>query len=92
MLDNTDGNHWFSRRDPRVRRPISDLARETSEGWPYLTPEIQLFYKAKPTNQLPKDEIDFSAALPLLDSTQRAWLDNALNLTLPNHHWRTALR
>lgn len=92
MLDNTDGNHWFSRRDPRVRRPVAELARETSEGWPYLAPEIQLFYKAKPTNQLPKDEIDFSAALPLLDTTQRTWLDTALNLTLPNHHWRTALQ
>lgn len=91
MLDDADAARWRSRRSTLVTRAVAEIGRTTTEGWPYLTPEVQLFYKAKPHDQLPKDEIDFAAALPLLDQPARRWLDEALALTLPDHHWRAAL-
>lgn len=91
MLDNSDGEQWYSRRHAMVTRPLSKLGRYTDDGWPYLAPEVQLFYKAKPGNQLAKDEIDFAAALPHLDEPARRWLDEALKVVIPDHHWRAAL-
>lgn len=89
MLDEADGDEWRSRRDARIRRPISSLGLLAEHGTPFLAPEVQLFYKSK--RKLPKDEIDFAAALPLLDSDARRWLDEALAVTAPSHPWRTAL-
>ena len=89
MLDEADGDEWTSRRDARIHRPIASLGRLTADGTPILAPEVQLFYKAK--RKLPKDEIDFAAALPLLDSDARRWLDRSLALTAPSHPWRAAL-
>lgn len=88
MLDESDedGTHWRSRRDPRISRPITDIGRRTSAGVPYLRPEIQLFYKAKARR--PKDEIDFTSALPLLGADERTWLCMAIEITGgPEHAW-----
>ncbi|WP_192581539.1 amino acid transporter [Micromonospora sp. AMSO12t] len=92
MIDNAEGQHWHSRRHPAVTLPVDRLGRRTRDGWPYLAPEVQLHYKAKPANQLAKDEIDFAAALPLLSQPASRWLDEALGTTLPDHHWRRALK
>lgn len=92
MIDAADGQQWHSRRDRRVTRPVGLLGCRTREGWPYLSPEVQLHYKAKPVDQRAKDEIDFAAALPHLAEPARRWLDHALSLTDPAHHWRNALR
>jgi hypothetical protein len=92
MFDRAVGALWVSRRDPQVRRAVADMGRASAQGWPYLAPEIQLFYKAKPSNQPEKDEVDFAAAVPLMDPAQQGWLDNALKLTLPDHPWRRALQ
>jgi hypothetical protein len=64
MLDESSGRDWVSRRDERIRRPITSIGLVAVRGIPYLAPEIQLFYKAK--NGRPKDETDFAAALPVL--------------------------
>ncbi|MBB5786335.1 nucleotidyltransferase domain-containing protein [Jiangella mangrovi] len=90
MVDETDGDQWCSRRDSRLRAPITGLGRRSVSGLPYLRPEIQLFYKAKGLR--PKDEADFAVVLPTLDAAARGWLDRALALTAPNHPWRAALR
>jgi hypothetical protein len=74
--------------DARIRRPIASLGRLTEHGTPVLAPEVQLFYKSK--GKLPKDEIDF-AALPLLDSEARQWLDEVSARTAPSQPWRSAL-
>ncbi len=58
MLDESDGERWYSRRKSTIAMPIRDLGRHTSDGWPYLSPEVQLFYKAKALDQLEKDEMD----------------------------------
>jgi hypothetical protein len=91
MLDESDGTLWRSRVNSQVCLPVPLLGRRTAiRGWPYLTPEVQLFYKARHTRA--KDEMDFAAAAPLLDERARSWLDDALRRTVPEHHWRTALR
>ncbi|HEY6480886.1 MAG TPA: hypothetical protein VIZ00_12705 [Streptosporangiaceae bacterium] len=74
----------------RIRRPFAGIGQATPDGIPYLTPEIQLFYKAK--NIRPKDETDFTAALPVLTAAQRQWLDDALALAHGPHPWRHRLR
>jgi hypothetical protein len=91
MLDESSGNDWVSRRDERVRRPITSIGLVTADGIPYLAPEIQLFYKAE-NGRRPKDETDFAAALPVLTQAQRQWLSNALSLAYgPRHPWRARL-
>ncbi|MFC6880598.1 MULTISPECIES: nucleotidyltransferase domain-containing protein [Actinomadura] len=89
MLDEASGGTWVSRRDPRVRRPVAAIGATTADGVPYLSPEIQLFYKAAGTR--PKDETDFDAALPALTVPQRRWLDGALALVSRDHPWRRRL-
>ncbi|GAA1029444.1 hypothetical protein GCM10009557_17960 [Virgisporangium ochraceum] len=90
MLDESIGDRWVSRVDARVTRPVASLRNLTPDGIPYLTPEVQLFYKSRHTR--PRDETDFSAVLPYLDGRQRSWLDDALALTAPDHAWRRRLR
>lgn len=89
MLDEADGPEWVSRRDERVRRPLAELGKFSPDGVPYLVPEVQLFYKAK--SPRPKDEIDFTAVLPILDAAQREWLAAAITVTYGNHPWAASL-
>lgn len=93
MLDESDAaaDHWVSRRDPRITRLITDTGRRTTAGVPYLRPEIQLLYKAKGLR--PKDELDFTAALPFLGVGERAWLRNAITMTYGDDHpWQSDLK
>ncbi len=90
MLDDTQGDEWVCRRDNRIKLPIARLGRRSASGLPYQTPEVQLLYKAK--RHRPKDEVDFAAALPVLDPEQRRWLDEALELAHGDHPWRGRLR
>jgi hypothetical protein len=90
MIDESDGGDWVSRRDPRLRRPLAGIGQASTDGIPYLAPEIQLLYKAR--NVRPKDEADFTAARPVLDEAQRQWLDGALALAHGAHPWRDRLR
>jgi hypothetical protein len=89
MLDESSGNDWVSRRDERIRRPITSIGLVTARGVPNLAPEIQLFYNP---NGRPKDEADLAAALPVLTRPQRQWLSDALRLVYgPAHPWRAGL-
>jgi hypothetical protein len=72
------------KRDATLRMPLADALWER-DGVRYLQPEIQLLYKAK--GQRSKDDADFVATLPFLDSTRRAWLRDALIRTIPGHDW-----
>ncbi len=89
LLDESEGDFWVFRRDTRIRRPFSAILRKTDEGIPYLSPEIQLLYKAKSMRE--RDQQDFEHVCPLLDTLARAWLRNALALTHPEHAWIRAL-
>ncbi|MFD9396352.1 nucleotidyltransferase domain-containing protein [Streptomyces sp. NPDC060000] len=85
MLDESCGQEWVSRRDLRVRRPISTLGAASADGVPCLAPDVQLYYKAKAPR--PKDEEDFDAALPVLTGQQRRWLIHAIAETYGPHPW-----
>ena len=89
MIDESSDGDWLSRRNPGIRRPISGIGKTSTDGIPYLAPEIQLFYKAK--NLRPKDETDFTAVLPSLTPEQRQWLSNAIARTHGDHPWRDRL-
>jgi hypothetical protein len=84
-----DGDTWICRRDPRIRRPGSEVVTRTADGIPYQQPEIALLFKAKHTRD--KDERDFTAVLALLGRSRRAWLADALALVHPGHPWLEAL-
>ncbi|MEU9779713.1 amino acid transporter [Streptomyces phaeochromogenes] len=89
MLDESHGQEWVSRRDPRVRRPLDELGLISTGGIPYLAPEVQLFYKAKEPR--PKDETDLAAALPVLTDDQRHWLVHAITQAYGAHPWVSRL-
>ena len=79
---------WVYRRDESIRLPMAE-ALWTLDGIPYLRPEIQLLYKAAGLRT--KDQSDFEATAPLLDSASRTWLRTQLVRTLPGHRWIAAL-
>jgi hypothetical protein len=64
---------------------VAAIGNSTSDGIPYLVPEIQLLYKAKGLR--PKDEADFRQTLPALSLEQRDWLREALLQAHPQHPW-----
>jgi len=90
MVINTDHGQWISRRTAQIRGSLSTLGSVTSDGIPYLAPEIQLLYKAKGLR--PKDEADFARTLPALSGKSRQWLRESLALVHPGHAWLTELR
>ena len=85
MLDESEGDFWVYRRDPRVRRNLQSLVYHSSKGIPYLAPEVQLLYKAK--HARPRDELDFKSVVPHLSGEARSWLHQSLVRTLPLHSW-----
>jgi hypothetical protein len=89
FLEDVEGDVWICRRDPQLRRPLSELTARAPAGIPFVVPEIQLLYKAK--HHLDKDEHDFRAVLPLLTSEQRAWLWRALTVVHPGDPWLAEL-
>lgn len=89
MLDESEGEEWIHRRDPRIRRPLTELTVE-GDGFHWLVPEVQLLYKSR--GMRPKDETDYEMVLPLLNAEQRHWLDRALETEHTTHPWRERLR
>ena len=85
MVADISNDQWLFRRDARISCPLAAIGRRTDDGIPYLTPEIQLLYKAKAPR--PKDEADFARALPYLNGESRKWLAHALALVHPDHPW-----
>jgi hypothetical protein len=61
------------------------MMRRTSEGLPYLAPEIVLLFKARWSR--PKDEDDLNGVVPLLDAYARRWLRLVLDMVHPGHAW-----
>ena len=80
-----DGEVWVFRRDERIRLPAPSLISRTTEGIPFVRPEVALLFKARAPR--PKDTADFQLVLPHLDAAQRRWLGDALALTHPGHVW-----
>jgi Aminoglycoside-2''-adenylyltransferase len=85
LLNDSDGTNWLFRRNHNVRLPLSAIGRTSSDGIPYLVPEIVLLYKAK--NVRPNDEKDLETALPMLSGHRRSWLRAAIEVAHPGHAW-----
>lgn len=77
---------WIYRRDSSVVLPWDSAVLQTTEGIPYLAPELQLLYKSK--NRRAKDDIDAGEVIPHLDTRQRELLARLLE---PDHPWRRGL-
>ncbi len=90
MLDDADGDTWVFRRQPAVRMPLARAVRYTADQIPYLTPEIQLLYKARRPRA--KDQDDFERVLERLGTDERSWLYVSLSEIDPQHAWLTKLR
>lgn len=88
--DPSDGDTWICRRDERIRRLYCDMIEFTPDGIPYACPEVTLLFKAKHSG-LPKNQADFGAVLPSLDSMRRRWLSESIELIHPGHPWLAAL-
>lgn len=85
LLNDSNGKDWLFRRDHSVHLPLAQIGRATSDGIPYLVPEIVLLYEAKSARE--NDERDFENALPMLSGEQRSWLRAAVDAAHPGHMW-----
>ena len=85
FLNESDDGLWWFRRAREITRPRDQLAGRTTDGFPYLLPEVQLLYKARLLRE--KDRVDFSNVLGLLDEDACGWLISALTRFLPGHEW-----
>jgi hypothetical protein len=62
------GDHWVCRRDASITLPYSELILRTSEGIPYVAPDVALLFKAKHLRE--KDIADFQRVLPTVDQAR----------------------
>ena len=86
MLDEADGDMWYSRRDSTVRKAVAELTAQHPGMPPFLAPDVQLYYKAKDVRA--KDEQDLNMVLPILTPRQRAWLAQAVYRSYgASHPW-----
>lgn len=90
MLDESDGEFWVFRRDLRISCPLSSAIRRNPEGIAYLTPEIQLLYKARATRA--QDQADFDHVIPHLPRDAQTWLRESLMRMDPKHAWISLLK
>jgi hypothetical protein len=89
FLNDAEHGIWVSRRDPRIRLHVRQLAQRTAGGVPIVAPEVQLLYKAKHAAE--KNEHDFRLVVGEISRGRRRWLREALELVHPGHRWIQAL-
>jgi hypothetical protein len=90
LVEEREGDRWTYRRDPRIGLRAKDLGRFSNDGIPYIRPDVQLLYKSK--DPRPVDESDLLAALPRLDTYQRATLAAWIGATNASHRWLDRLK
>ncbi len=79
LLLESDQDSWFYRRNPSIRGSLRDIEMRTKTGIPYLSPEIQLLFKAQ-KEPLQKDKEDFLITLPFIEKRKLFWLQEAIIL------------
>ena len=83
MIAEVAGDAWFSRRNDQIGGKRNELIVHY-QGVACIRIEVQLFYKAK--NLRPKDEQDFQACLPKLDTAAKVWLKENLQIAYSAAH------
>jgi hypothetical protein len=86
LLADSDGGEWWFRRDPAIRLRLAEFGLRSPSGIPYVRPEVNLLFKARDPRE--RDEQDFEAVLPVLDSTARGRLASWLPA---GHPWRNRI-
>jgi hypothetical protein len=76
---------WICHREGGITAPWKDIVGRTSEGVPFLVPEVVLLHKAK--HERTKDLADLDALLPVLDRDARERLHDWLGRAHPGHGW-----
>ncbi len=89
LLTDMTSDLWRYRRNPIIIRHMEQVAMCTSEGIPYLAPEVVLLFKSKNTGvrERAQDQADFEHVYRHLDAEARAWLRWALIASDPEHPW-----
>lgn len=83
----TEGDEWYYRRKPSIRGLISNIGMKTKSNISYLSPEIQLLFKAQ-KNPKQKDKQDFLNVLPFLDKKKLMWLKKSVFVHFgKNSYW-----
>lgn len=85
LLNKTSNGNWVFKRDERIQMSLGSIGLTSSNGIPYLRPEIVLLFKAK--NRFEKDEHDFNKTISRLDNASLAWLGSAIQTVHPVHPW-----
>lgn len=89
LLGEIEGDEWRYRRNPAVVRSIDEVALTSTQGIPFLAPEVVLLFKAKLMR--PWDANDFETAAAVMGPERRSWLREALEQSHPGHEWIAAL-
>ncbi|MBK5529348.1 amino acid transporter [Pseudomonas sp. TH08] len=89
MLESGTSDIWVYKRDTSLVYPRAEMVVLSATGIPYLKPAAILLFKAKHTR--PKDQADFSLALPNLPCEDRHWLARHLAQLHPDHEWTNRL-
>lgn len=84
LNERADGELVF-RREPSVTRALSKFGVETSDGIPFLAPEVVSLYKLPQFED--HDRRDFERCRPALDGEWRRWLRRAVRTVDPDHPW-----
>lgn len=85
LLSEGDAESWRYRRAPEISRPRARAELVSSDGIPFLSPEVVLLFKS--ARRRPRDELDFAACLPSLAPEPRTWLREALASLDSAHPW-----
>ncbi len=90
QLTDIENGVWTYRREPFIVHTMAHLAMKSTDGIPYLAPQVPLLFKSRNTSNKAnraKDNIDFDSAVDTLTTEQKAWLRWALIATVPSHPW-----
>jgi hypothetical protein len=84
-----EDERWTFRYSEAIQHPLAKIGAVSSEGIPYLCPEIALLYKAARLRDV--DEQDFQLTLPQLKPGQREQLSADLQIFNARHPWLAML-
>jgi len=84
ISEERDGK-WVWRHDAAVTMSLDELTWVDDDGVRFSRPEVVLAHKAKWRQS--KDDLDFDATWPLLNSTARTWLRTTTRTLYPDHTW-----